>query len=1522
MDSASNAKVILNTTVDARGYVHVALHVPSTPIVWLHANEDKVEIEMIHQRRISTNTKFALPKRQQIAQWKKERKDRQAQRRLRRTQKYCDLMMAESQGLFDFTLNHRVDVSDTIKETAEEFKNQLLSTFSEISGQTNATVTDIKDSLSSVMQQVGSHVQNFMDAVKNIFWLIPIIACVCFVATKPSKTALAAALFGVLSMFLPSCLNPLTEMVSSFITKHEIESQMGSMDIKTIMKIVSYGTFLLTMGGCDKALKLFDAFQNVTMRESSINGKRSTFIAETISTIQDTINHVLSLFGKDKISVFKSGVDEVDAWCAQVSEVTKNFSLCESDISIDVVESLSDLRRQAVDLENLYRMDKVCGPVLSKYVNQMDMICRANASALSSFKNIRPEPVCLSLTGKPGTGKSMLCDILTHAVMAKAMPVEKIIANKGDFKGEIFAQGSSEYWNGYCGQYTHVMDDFMQQVNAVGATDSDAMNLVRIVNSWMYPLNFADLENKGKNNFRSKFVMLTTNVANMNEPLRRVITDPGAVFRRMHFPYQLGVRREFRRPGCGEFDANALDVQKFMAYKSQYNEIPTQAWFFAKFDFENGKRVDNTRRISFDELVDEISRTLIARNESFLNREGPIVNMVNKILQERGIESQAGEQIPVISTGRLIECTTCHHLPLVYSNATKTLQQSMEYLKDNITSVRETLVSSLWNPIAFAKNNPVIATLLAIGSLSIFFMIARFALSSLCKYLFGEEDPKVDLEGQLIDYKTLKDLGEKKDMPCDVQNNVSKNLFEFTIVDEYRGWHINCGTCVALAGRTFMLPNHFITEMENLEGASSTTKVHLRNVFNNEFDTEIAFSEVMRFQKIRKPDEDIAFMRMPISLACQDIVDKFIDETDLHKLKSCDVMLACARVIPHQVVRDRCFGIGERFDRYMVDGGKRTVKRGYKYNIPTAKGDCGGLLMLGPKTVLTGGRKITGMHSAGSPKLGLGFSTIVTRQQVCEALNRFHEIRDCDLPHEITGECNDFPVKGSFMPLYTVSKPSVMPPYTKLCKTPLYEAWSENTRFPAHLRSFKDENGDEIVPMINALSKYNGPVRVYPEQDIEDVAWVAWKCVTDATAHITDRKIFSFEEAAAGDESNPLFRSVPRRTSAGYPFTVHGASGKKDFFGYAEEFDFDSDNCKWLRTYVESIISSAKEGKRQFHVFNDFLKDERRSEKKNKTGQTRLVSGAPIAYVLAFRMYFGRFCSALMEARIESGCCAGVNVYQEWGYLRDHLLNKSEKVIAGDYSAFDSSEQPQIHNAILKYINEWYNDGAENARIREVLWLDLTNSRHIGGDGKNNNLIYQWNHSLPSGHPATTAVNSMYNLFLFAYCWKDIMGLENLGDYNKHVRVVVLGDDNVVAISPSVVEKYNQHSVTEAMTRLYMTYTTEAKDDEEVDSVRTIDQVTFLKREFRDENGHCFGPLAMETILQMPYWCRDKNNVTEIMQSNFETAMMELSAHPQETWDEWAPVMLKEFNSLGYKTAGPPSRTYYQARFKAAKCDY
>lgn len=211
-----------------------------------------------------------------------------------------------------------------------------------------------------------------------------------------------------------------------------------------------------------------------------------------------------------------------------------------------------------------------------------------------------------------------------------------------------------------------------------------------------------------------------------------------------------------------------------------------------------------------------------------------------------------------------------------------------------------------------------------------------------------------------------------------------------------------------------------------------------------------------------------------------------------------------------------------------------------------------------------------------------------------------------------------------------------------------------------------------------------------------------------------------------------------------------------------------------------------------------------------------------------------------------------------------------------------------LHTLLLDYINEWYRGSdtwQEDCRVRTVLFQDLVHSRHVGGDCFRQNLVYQWNKSLPSGHPLTTVINSMYSLTLLVGCY---IGLT--GDYTgfwQQVYAVTYGDDNVVNPSDKVVDRFNQITVSRAMADLFgMTYTPGRKDGAPVEYMR-LEEVTFLKRGFRQEVGHWVCPLELTSFLYTMYYTKNRENPWPIIADEAEKALMELSMHPPELWEKY-----------------------------------
>jgi hypothetical protein len=326
----------------------------------------------------------------------------------------------------------------------------------------------------------------------------------------------------------------------------------------------------------------------------------------------------------------------------------------------------------------------------------------------------------------------------------------------------------------------------------------------------------------------------------------------------------------------------------------------------------------------------------------------------------------------------------------------------------------------------------------------------------------------------------------------------------------------------------------------------------------------------------------------------------------------------------------------------------------------------------------------------------------------------------------------------------------------------------------------------------------------------------------------------------------------------------------------------------------------------------DFLKDELRAPQKVDAGKTRLISSAPLDYTIAWRMYFGAFSTAIMNKHTLTGMAPGICCYSEWRVLAQKLQEISkDNLFDGDFRTFDACGQPCIYMLILNFINKWYDDGPENARIREILWLDLVHSRHIGGVGNDQRFIYQWLKSLPSGHPFTTIVNSIYALVLLVGCYIKLTG-DWIGFW-RNVYSVTYGDDNVSSVGDCMKELFNQRTVIKAMMDEFKIVYTPGNKSDVVFHFVGIDKITFLKRSFAKENGRWLCPIEKNSFLYCSYWCQNKKLKQEILHTNLELTLEELSFHPQEVWDEYASKiekLIKDYCSSGTKY--PLERLQYQ----------
>jgi hypothetical protein len=269
----------------------------------------------------------------------------------------------------------------------------------------------------------------------------------------------------------------------------------------------------------------------------------------------------------------------------------------------------------------------------------------------------------------------------------------------------------------------------------------------------------------------------------------------------------------------------------------------------------------------------------------------------------------------------------------------------------------------------------------------------------------------------------------------------------------------------------------------------------------------------------------------------------------------------------------------------------------------------------------------------------------------------------------------------------------------------------------------------------------------------------------------------------------------------------------------------------------------------------------------------------------------------------------GINPYRDWPALAKFLGDGRQPIVAGDFAAYDATQNPMFHKAILDIINSWYSD--DHGKAREILFGPVTNSKHVfmpGGlpedipfevpadrdrfwkewdtfrDTKfrsDPRFFVQWYKSLPSGHPLTTILNCMYSLLLLIYAFLQLCPDLDVWD---NVAPMVFGDDNIMAVSLKAVGRYNLQTIAQALATIGVTYTAADKQETEVE-YQQLEEVTFLKRGFMkrkqcdSDEGTWVGPLSKESIYDMVAYRHRSTPVQQFMKESIAAVAMEMSIH-------------------------------------------
>lgn len=703
------------------------------------------------------------------------------------------------------------------------------------------------------------------------------------------------------------------------------------------------------------------------------------------------------------------------------------------------------------------------------------------------------------------------------------------------------------------------------------------------------------------------------------------------------------------------------------------------------------------------------------------------------------------------------------------------------------------------------------------------------------------------------------------------------------------------GYVTFIRGNIAIMSYHFILVLLDRVDEPNFLNCKIRltqNIPGNDSDYLFSVKEIIAgHQTGCLTDFDLCLVEFPRKFQPRrDRIDCFAKREDYSKMtQNMEVMLPVQEGA--HFYHGKAHAVDEELQVSSKETGTYSIRKSYQYDIPTMKGDCGAPMILLNNRIAK--RKIFGFHAAGNSDLGIGFAAAICQEDILEDLALMNPQPILEVPDLVEAEFGSVFDELNFTLLGTTSVTPSRNTYTDIVPSLLRNTYCKSDTIPAKLRPFESE-GITIDPLHIAQKKYCKPDVYIDGELLEDVNNSYWIDYSRFSKFTVNKHLLTVDEILYGDAESEGINGIPSSTSAGYPMnTPNHENIKKRLFAENRETDDYIDALDEFKIKLAEYEELYKDGIRPYWLNTGNLKNERIVIEKALKGKARYFCGGPFYLLSLMRKYFGSFSQHFYLNRVTNGSASGVNPYStEWDILAKKLsqFNPDEPMVgAGDYSGFDSSEKPQIHNAICDGINAWYDDGFENAKVRELLFLEITNSQHII-DGK----VYEWFSSLPSGNYLTLVLNTIYNHIAFRLCFHDLTGITY--DFSKYCYVIALGDDNVFAVHDDYKEIFNEMTLVASMEKIGLTYTTELKQ-EATTKFRPLDSIEFLKRAFVfDKMQHQYvAPLRLSVVLEVPQWTRRGTKRHEIVVGNVSTAISELSLHPKEVYDKYVKEIGENF---------------------------
>lgn len=753
---------------------------------------------------------------------------------------------------------------------------------------------------------------------------------------------------------------------------------------------------------------------------------------------------------------------------------------------------------------------------------------------------------------------------------------------------------------------------------------------------------------------------------------------------------------------------------------------------------------------------------------------------------------------------------------------------------------------------------------------------------------------------------------------------------------------------VGIKGKLIAIPWHFIPAVPTV----LTSTIHMAN---RQVAISIDYTKAKRCVDSNGP-MDLALLELDSGIESFKSIDHhFVRESQVKSLDRFKSMM-----VKHQSEAGGYFLTSNYIDTtslcesYMIgrtieegeQGIGELLHKGFRYSMPTVKGDCGSLIVALDSS-LQG--RICGIHIAGIPNKEIGLALPLTYEVLQANIKQhfpklvFGSMKEPEaammlgLSFEEQVDKAVFVTSGNvdFVGTVTPSIAQRLPNRHDIVQSRLFDQVFPHTNEPSVLTP-KDPrinpakvSEDYTSPLQSGGEKYCIPVEPFPTNLVSLATKLIHNKLKSHQPVGMQLRLLTDTEVINGVPS-AKYTGMDMSTSPGMPYKMMrppGSKGKHAFFIHNEQTDlYEPDMTRDVHGVCPAKVlydnMHAWEDAARNNLDTDFkynyenLKQETLPKSKIEIGKTRIFSCAPLCINMLFRKYFGAFIALANQNCELLPSSVGINPQGHgWTVLAERLLTKGDFNIAGDYKAWDGKLQGSVMGAFVKdVINPLYRAAGgseEDDRVRiQLIELAIHTYTLLA------NTLVQKHQGNPSGIPITSDLNSGCNWIYILVCFftllsehrkeakgkctncKDIVATK----VHEFLEMAFYGDDHVISVGEEARCFFTFNTVQQFMTSHGIGYTDALKREGVSPDFEPLSNVSYLKRGFvkigTGAGTRFLAPLELNSIRDQINWVKKTNDPTTALLQNVDSAMSEFQMHGKVTYEEAASKITKGLESL------------------------